>query len=93
MHRSAVSPSHPLQCVLIFSVCATKSLLICLMIDIVLCAAAVSHKVESLNEDDPLQEAAFTYMAKYAVSNRHELLQLVRDACCRVSFVFLAAVH
>ena len=37
---------------------------------------AVSQ-VESLNEDDPLQETAFTYMAKYAVTNQNELLQLV----------------
>eukprot|EP00903_Cladosiphon_okamuranus_P013123 g12239.t1 len=34
-------------------------------------------KVESLNEDDPLQETAFTYMAKYAVTNQNELLQLI----------------
>ena len=33
--------------------------------------------MESLNEDDPLQETAFTYMAKYAVTNQNELLQLV----------------
>lgn len=37
-------------------------------------------QVESLNDDDPLQETAFTYMAKYAVTNEHELLQLVRGA-------------
>ena len=35
-----------------------------------------------MNEDDPLQETAFTYMAKYAVSNRHELLQLVSVVQC-----------
>lgn len=34
-------------------------------------------QVESMNEDDPLQETAFTYMAKYAVNNQNELLQLV----------------
>ncbi|CAM9708568.1 unnamed protein product [Pylaiella littoralis] len=34
-------------------------------------------KVESLNNDDPLQETAFTYMAKYAVTNESELLQLI----------------
>lgn len=34
--------------------------------------------MESVNDGDPLQETAFVYVAKYAVSNRAELLQLVR---------------
>ena len=31
-----------------------------------------------MNDDDPLQETAYTYIAKYAVTDQHELLQLVR---------------
>ncbi|CAN0393925.1 unnamed protein product [Ectocarpus sp. 12 AP-2014] len=34
-------------------------------------------KVEALHDEDPLQETAFTYMAKYAVTNKSELLQLI----------------
>ncbi|CAM9230643.1 unnamed protein product, partial [Hapterophycus canaliculatus] len=34
-------------------------------------------KVEALHDEDPLQETAFTYMAKYAVNNQNELLQLI----------------
>lgn len=37
----------------------------------------VVFQVESLNEDASLHETAFTYMAKYAVTNQNELLQLV----------------
>eukprot|EP00904_Undaria_pinnatifida_P006908 jgi/Undpi1/3347/HiC_scaffold_15.g06720.m1 len=34
-------------------------------------------KVEAVNDDDPLQETAYTYIAKYAVTDQHELLQLI----------------
>ncbi|CAM9361242.1 unnamed protein product [Ascophyllum nodosum] len=48
--------------------------------DEVLEMLTANPKVEAVNEEDPLQETAFTYMAKYAVSNQHELLHLI-DRC------------
>ena len=35
--------------------------------------------MEAVNDDDPLQETAYTYIAKYAVTDQHELLQLERE--------------
>lgn len=36
------------------------------------------EQVVCVNENDPLQETAFMYVAKYAVTNQRELIQLVR---------------
>lgn len=41
--------------------------------------------MEALNDEDPLQETAFTYMAKYAVNNQNELLQLVSGRLVRLN--------